>query len=75
LENFTGLKTDLDIVKMKGQNNFYRLRTKRFGRWKSCRTRNWWKTCGFPCEKLNREKLWRRWVSVGFASRSASSQL
>lgn len=30
LENFTGLKTDLDIVKMKGQKNFYRLRTKRF---------------------------------------------
>jgi mRNA-degrading endonuclease RelE of RelBE toxin-antitoxin system len=30
LENFTGLKTDLDIAKMKGQKNFYRLRTQRF---------------------------------------------
>jgi mRNA-degrading endonuclease RelE of RelBE toxin-antitoxin system len=30
LENFTGLRTDLDIVKMKGQKNFYRLRTQKF---------------------------------------------
>ena len=27
LANFTGFKTDLDIVKIQGQHNFYRLRT------------------------------------------------
>jgi mRNA-degrading endonuclease RelE of RelBE toxin-antitoxin system len=29
LKNFTGFKSDLDIVKMQGQKNFYRLRTQR----------------------------------------------